>query len=56
MRYFPFYTLNSLCVTLALAKSDANLHSFHAISILSLLLLISGSKEKPLVLVNVLIM
>ena len=56
MRYFPSCTLNSLCITLALAKSDANLHSFHAISVLSLLLLISGSKEQPLMLVNVLIM
>lgn len=56
MRYFPSCTLNSLCITLALAESDANLPNFRAISMLSLLLLMSGNKEQPLVLVNVLIM
>lgn len=41
---------------LALAKSDANLHNFHAITVLNLPLLVSGSKKQPLVLVNELIM
>lgn len=43
-------------VTSALAKYDVNLHNFYAIPMLSLLLLVSGNKEQPSVLVNVLIM
>ena len=44
------------CFTLALVKFNANLHKSHAITPLSLLLLISSSKEQPLMLVSVLIM
>lgn len=48
--------MDLICFTLASAQSDVNLHKFHAVTPLSLLLHVSGSKEQPLMLASVLIM